>query len=100
MENEEILLKSNYIVLAVPETTIELRLEAKIYLDGELKTVKQRLGMRDVKAAVEEAEMYYAPPDAEYVLTERGKAYAEYLDSLKKDSQGEPVQQRPKTGST
>lgn len=76
----EIELASSYIVLDLPDETVEVTVTAKVYHDGELLTVKKELGTAEVRAAFKEAEESYIPPDAEFVITNKGRAY---LDSLR-----------------
>ncbi len=74
---EEIELASDYIVLKIPENSVEVAVIAKVWTGNEVQTVTRTLGMKEIKAAVKEAEAIYIPPDAMFVLTDVGKKYLE-----------------------
>ena len=80
-QGEEIELDQEYIVLAIPETALEVKIEAKIYYDGELKTAIKKLNMKEVRDGFIDADENYFDPDAKFVLTEKGKALADILES-------------------
>ena len=70
-------LKSEYIVLDIPEESVEVTVTAKIYRDGEIMTVERKLGLKEIREAVAEADAIYIPPDATFVLTDTGRAMLE-----------------------
>lgn len=74
---EEVELKNDYVVFAIPQCSVEVTITAKVYLDGEIQTVERTLGMQEIRAAVKEAEEIYIPPDAMFALTDVGKRYLE-----------------------
>ena len=69
------------IVIRLPETTVEVEIKAKIYYDGELKTAIKKLNMKEVRDGFIDADENYFDPDAKFVLTEKGKALADILES-------------------
>ena len=71
-ENREIELEQQYAVISIPVNTVELKICAKIYLDGEIKEVHTDYDMAGVKNAVDEAEQGYIPSDATFCLTDNG----------------------------
>lgn len=77
----EIELEQEYAIVSIPQNTVELTIFAKVYLDGEIKTVTTKYGMSEVREAIEEAEQGYIPSDGKYVLTEKGKRVAELIDN-------------------
>ena len=83
-EKEEIVeLDNAWAIIEIPETCVELTLQCKVYLNGELQTVMRTMSMKDIKEAFEEyaaaEECGYIPPNAVFTLTEEGKRYAEEL---------------------
>ena len=78
-KGEEITLESQYAVVQFPVNAVEVTISAKVYMNGEIRTVEQVLSMQDVKAAVQEAEDNYIPPDAVFTLTPEGERYAKTL---------------------
>ena len=79
-ENHEIELEQQYAVISIPVNTVELKICAKIYLDGEIKEVHTDYDMAGVKNAVDEAEQGYIPSDAKFVLAPKGQKIAELMD--------------------
>ena len=67
-------------VIEIPKTTLELVINAKIYHEGELVTVTQKLDMDAVRSAVKEAEENYFPDDATFTLTDYGRKLAEEIE--------------------
>ena len=78
-KGEEITLESQYAVVQFPINAVEVTISAKVYMNGEIRTVEQVLSMQDVKAAVQEAEDNYIPPDAVFTLTPEGERYFQTL---------------------
>lgn len=74
---EAVELKSDYVVLEIPQCSVEVTIMAKVYMDGEIQTVERTLGMQEIRDAVKEADTIYIPPDATFVLTDVGKKYLE-----------------------
>ncbi len=72
---EEVELASDYIVLEIPENSVEVAVIAKVWTGSKVQTVTRTLGMKEIKAAVKEAEAIYIPPDAMFVLTDVGRKY-------------------------
>lgn len=79
-ENHEIELEQKYAVISIPSNTVELAINAKIYLNGELKTVNTTYDMAEVQKAIKEAEDGYIPSDAKFVLTDKGKKIAQLIE--------------------
>lgn len=69
-----------YAVIEVPENCVEVTIQCKVYMDGELMTVWRTMGMKEIQHAIKEAEDCYIPEDAIFQLTEEGKRYVEELE--------------------
>lgn len=72
---KEVELTNDYIVLEIPEDSVEVSIIAKVWTGDKIQTVAKTLGMKEIKAAVKEAEAIYIPPDAMFVLTDVGRKY-------------------------
>ena len=81
----EIELASSYIVLSLPDATVEVTITAKVFHDGKLMEVSKTLGITEVRAAFKDAEDSYFPPDAEFVITDKGRAYLDELERQRGD---------------
>lgn len=75
--DETISLPSVSAVIDLPENTVELTVDAKVLLNGELTVVSRTLTPTEVRRAFQNAEDYYCDPDAVYTLTEEGRKYVE-----------------------
>ena len=81
----EIELKSGFIMLEIPEESVELTVTAKVYRDGGIQTVERKLGMMEIREGMQEAESIYIPPDAVFELTETGKKWLdEHREEMEK----------------
>ena len=78
-EEKKISLNEEPIVLFIPEATLEVKIEAKVWMDGECVTVSKTMPFAEVRAAVEDARTSYIPEDAIFTLTEKGKEELERL---------------------
>lgn len=76
----EIELATSYIVLLLPEETVEATITAKVFHGGELMEVHKKLSLTEVRAAFKDAEDSYFPPDAEFTITDKGRAYLDELE--------------------
>lgn len=71
---DEIELKTAYAVVELPYNAVEVDIVAKVYIDGDIQTVKRTMDMEEVRTAIEEAAENYIPSDAVIMLTEKGRA--------------------------
>lgn len=80
---EGIELANERAILDIPENCVELTLNCKVFLDGELKTVMRTMSLKEIREAFDEykvaEECGYIPPNALFALTEEGKEYVEDL---------------------
>lgn len=69
MNKKELIdLDEDFIVLAVPTNTVEVTIEATIFINGKLERVAKTMDFAEVKAAFKEAEDGYIPSDAVFTL--------------------------------
>ena len=72
-------LDQEFIVLAIPASTLEIKITARIWNDGKVQTVERTMPNKEVRAAIREAEIGYVPSDTAFSLTEYGKSRLEEL---------------------
>ena len=72
-------LENDYIVLEIPASTLEVKITAKVWHEGEVIEVTRTMSFEEVKEAFKEAEEGYMPSDAVFTLTEKGRMAAERL---------------------
>lgn len=65
-------LDQEFIVISIPDDTLELTIKAKIYINGELHDVTRHMDFPEVRAAIREARDGYTPSDALFTLCETG----------------------------
>ena len=70
---EEIELPQEYIVLAIPDSTVEVTINANVYYDGEIHKVTRVMDFNEVRDAIKEAQDGYIPSDAIFSLTPLGE---------------------------
>lgn len=81
--NEEIStveLISHRAMVELPEDSVEAEILCKVYHDGELINVTQKLQMSDLRESFRKADEGYIDDDDRFVLTDKGKAYLEEID--------------------
>ena len=66
--NEFMELDEEFIVLAIPDDTVEIDITAKVYVNHELQTVTKHMDFPEVRAAIREARSGYIPGDALFML--------------------------------
>ena len=77
-KEQEIIIPTLYAVLEIPSQAVELTIQAKVYLNGEIRTVQTLIDLEEIRTAIKEAEDYIGPDD-KFVLTEEGKRYAKEM---------------------
>ena len=77
MENE-VTIPTDYAVLEIPSQAVEITLSAKVFLDGEIRTVQTTFDFEAIRNAIKEAEDYISPDDI-FTLTEKGIEYAKKM---------------------
>lgn len=73
-------LEQEFIVIAIPATTVKLSIEAEVYDNGKVIQVGRDMDFGEVRAAISEARACYIPSDTVFTLTDVGR---EYLEKLK-----------------
>ena len=76
---EYIDLDQEFIVLAIPDDTVELDINAKVYINHELVNVMRHMDFQEVREAIREARDGYIPSDALFVLAPTRKEKLENL---------------------
>jgi len=66
-------LDQEFIVLAIPASTLELEISATVWIDGKAVDVARSMSFDEVRAAIKEAQDGYIPSDAIFTLTELGE---------------------------
>ena len=61
-------LDQEFIVLAIPDDTVELDITATVYIDHELHKVSRHMDFADIRDAIREALNGYTPSDAVFTL--------------------------------
>lgn len=75
---QEIEIKTSYAVLDIPSQAVEITIQAKIYLNGKIRTVQTLLDFEEIRTAVKEAEDYIGPDDI-FTLTEKGEKWVNWI---------------------
>ena len=70
MQNKtyDVELSEEFIVLAIPTSTVEVTISAKVWHDGAVVEVKRTMPFDEVRDAIKEAKEGYIPSDALFVL--------------------------------
>ena len=91
-------LDQEFIVLAIPASTLEVEINATIWKDGGAVKVCRKMNFNEVKEAIKEAQDGYIPSDAVFTLTPLGKNTRS--SSLIDTERSENVKNDPKTNVT
>lgn len=67
-ELREIELQEEFIVLAIPENTVEVTISAKVWHDGEVLSVERTMPFQEVREAMKEAREGYMPSNAVFTF--------------------------------
>lgn len=57
-----------FIVLGIPDDTLEIDITAKVYIDHEMMEVTKHMDFSEVRAAIREASEGYIPSDQLFML--------------------------------
>lgn len=76
---QEIEIDQDRAMLYIPHNALEGTLEFKIYLNGEIRTVRTTLNQDELNEAVRKADEGYIDEDDRFVLTDTGREHLEYL---------------------
>lgn len=79
-ENKSVELSESFIVLAIPSSTVEVTISAKVWNGDKVVEVQKTMPFSEVREAIKEAEEGYIPSDALFVLnTDASKSEIEKL---------------------
>jgi hypothetical protein len=84
-DREYIELNEHRAMINLPENTVELTVTAKVFEDGELRTVSLTYGMSQVREMFEKADKGYIDDDDRFMITEKGLAWLEELENERND---------------
>ena len=62
-------------MVEMPENAVEITIDAKVYHDGELISVKRKMDMSEIREAFQKADDGYIDDDDTFVLTDKGRAF-------------------------
>lgn len=62
-------------MVEMPENAVEITIDAKVYHDGELISVKRKMDMSEIREAFQKADDGYIDDDDRFVLTDKGMAF-------------------------
>ena len=85
-ENKSVELSESFIVLAIPSSTVEVTISAKVWNGDKVVEVQKTMPFSEVREAIKEAEEGDIPSDALFVLntdvskSEIEKLVQSYLD--------------------
>lgn len=78
-KNEQIDLDESFIVLAIPDDTVEIDITAKIYFGSEIREVTKHMDFPEVRAAIRDGMKNYMPDDALFTFAPTGREKLEAL---------------------
>ena len=78
---ETIELMNHRAMVELPESAVEVTLNAKVYHEGKLLKVGRTLDMNEIRTAFQKADDGYIDDEDMFVVTEKGKAW---LDEQRK----------------
>ena len=67
-------------MIYLPEDAVEVEINAKVFKDGSLIDVMNKMTMKDLREAFRKADDGYVDEDDEFVLTDKGRQYLEELN--------------------
>ena len=75
----EMCLEEARAMIYIPKDSVEIELNATIYVDGEIIKVGRKLDMEECQKAIRDAALNYMEDDDVFVLTDKGRALFESL---------------------
>ena len=79
-EEDTVELMEHRAMICLPEDSVEVEINAKVFHDGEIVSVTKKMTMSDLRTAFKKADDGYIDDDDRFVLTEKGKAFFDELD--------------------
>ena len=83
---ETIELINHRAMVELPESAVEVTLNAKIYHEGKLLKVSRTLDMNEVRTAFQKADDGYIDDEDTFVITEKGKAWLDEQQKQRESS--------------
>ena len=74
---EEIELMEHRAMVTLPENSVSVEINCKVFHDGEIINVSKTLSMEDIRTAFQKADDGYIDDDDTFVLTEKGLKWLE-----------------------
>ncbi len=74
---EEIELKEHRAMVTLPENSVCVEMNCRVFHDGEIINVSKTLSMEDVRTAFQKADDGYMDDDDRFTLTEKGLKWLE-----------------------
>lgn len=74
---EEIKLKEHRAMVTLPENSVCVEMNCRVFHDGEIINVSKTLSMEDVRTAFQKADDGYMDDDDRFTLTEKGLKWLE-----------------------
>lgn len=78
-------LQEHRAMIYLPENTVELTINAKVFENGKLQNVSMTYGMSQVREMFEKADHGYIDDDDTFMLTEKGIAWINELERERND---------------
>lgn len=75
--DEEVNLTEHRAMVYLPENSVEIEINCKVFNDGELLNVRKVLKMSDIRDAFRKADDGYIDDEDRFVLTEKGLKWLE-----------------------
>ena len=82
-DQEMIELLNHRAMVEMPQDAVEVRLNAKVYHNGQLIDVSRKLTMDDIRTAFRKADDGYIDDDDQFVLTDKGRAWLDECESTR-----------------
>lgn len=79
-EQEFVELASHRAMIELPEHSVEIELNCKVFEDGKIIGVSRTLGMDEIREAFRKADDGYIDDEDRFVLTEKGRQWLEEME--------------------
>ena len=79
-EESTVELTEHRAMICLPEDSVEVEINAKVFHEGKLISVTKKMTMSDLREAFRKADDGYIDDDDRFVLTEKGKAFFDELE--------------------
>lgn len=80
-DKEYIELQEHRAMMYLPENAVEVTMAAKVFENGELQTVSKTYDMQEIREMFRKADDGYIDDDDTFVITDKGRAFLEELES-------------------